>query len=395
MGDTTPRRRRVLTLLWRVSVVALFLLLILKWGVVDGYEVRGNSMHPLLRDRDGEADKIVVFKRHFDLFAPERFGLVVFDRPEREAGSNLPANLQGDRFVKRSVAFPGETVLVRDGDLFVLGPDGSGSLELPLKRPLPVLLEMMQTVSRLDPARFSKTPWSLPKGRSQEGGWLVVDAANGEAGLIRYGELIRDDWVDEAGQLQLGGSRVHDVAISFRVIPDGAVRLVAELREAGDHFTAVLECGKPFKIFRRRGPSNEQELGAAGAGLTPGKEAQVRFLNVDNRLILLVDGVLVLDLAYERNTEVVGLASNVPALGVEGGVAKLREIEIQRDVHYTESDCKYGVSEPFKVPEGEFFLLGDNSVNSRDSRHFGSIPKDRFVGRPFLILHPFHRFRAL
>ncbi|MFH0946214.1 MAG: S26 family signal peptidase [Planctomycetota bacterium] len=395
MDDTTPRRRRILTLLWRASVVALFLLLILKWGVVDGFEVRGNSMLPLLRDREGEPDKIVVFKRYFDLFAPERFGLVVFDRPEREAGSSFPANLQGDRFVKRLVAFPGEKVLVRDGDLFVIAKDGSGSLDQPVKRPLAVLLEMMQTVSRLDPGHPSGTPWSLPKGCHREGEWLVVDGSNGEAGLIRYGELIRDDWVDEAGRLQLGGSRVNDVAVSFRVVPEEGVRLVAELREAGDHFTAVLACGEPFRIFRRRGPSDAEELGAAGTGLAPGKEAQVVFLNVDNRLILLVDGVQVLDLPYEWNTEVVGLASNVPALGVSGGVARLREIEILRDIHYTENDCRFGVREPFEVPEGEYFLLGDNSVNSRDSRHFGSIPKERFVGRPFLILHPFHRFRAL
>jgi len=52
---------------------------------------------------------------------------------------------------------------------------------------------------------------------------------------------------------------------------------------------------------------------------------------------------------------------------------------------------KFGVEEPYKVPENCFFVLGDNTANSNDSRFFGSIPLSDLIGKAYKIYWPIGR----
>ena len=51
----------------------------------------------------------------------------------------------------------------------------------------------------------------------------------------------------------------------------------------------------------------------------------------------------------------------------------------------------YGV-EPTLVPEGCFFVLGDNSANSFDSRYWGFVKEADIIGVPYLRVWPLNRF---
>ena len=48
---------------------------------------------------------------------------------------------------------------------------------------------------------------------------------------------------------------------------------------------------------------------------------------------------------------------------------------------------------PMIIPEGEYFMMGDNRGNSQDSRYWGTLPKDRFIGRAVFLFWPFTRIK--
>ncbi len=50
---------------------------------------------------------------------------------------------------------------------------------------------------------------------------------------------------------------------------------------------------------------------------------------------------------------------------------------------------------PFTVPEDNYFMLGDNRGNSQDSRFWGFLQKDRFVGKAVFLFWPFTRMKNL
>jgi signal peptidase I len=51
--------------------------------------------------------------------------------------------------------------------------------------------------------------------------------------------------------------------------------------------------------------------------------------------------------------------------------------------------------DPFKVPRGDFFVMGDNRRDSYDSRYWGPLPGDYVVGRAFVRMWPLDRVGLL
>lgn len=82
----------------------------------------------------------------------------------------------------------------------------------------------------------------------------------------------------------------------------------------------------------------------------------------------------------------------------DGGVyvdGKKLEGEPIKDIFYY-SRGEYGQEDKaVEVPRGYFYVLGDNSPNSMDSRYWGFIPDRNLVGKAFIIHWPLNRIRLI
>ena len=132
-----------------------------------------------------------------------------------------------------------------------------------------------------------------------------------------------------------------------------------------DDGTATEPQGNVIERFLR---SLSSGLGVAPAGE---KDYIKRIIGLPGETIEMRDGVVIVD------------GVKVPeALTTEGGYLA------ERDPN------DFG---PVTVPDGQYFMMGDNRQNSSDSRfpQLGTIPRDDIIGRAFVTIWPPSRLRLL
>ena len=74
-------------------------------------------------------------------------------------------------------------------------------------------------------------------------------------------------------------------------------------------------------------------------------------------------------------------------IGARNLRVSLSHVTLYRDIYYTLPD---GPVAEYQLARGEYFVLGDNSPVSIDSRHWEhpGVPRDAFIGKPLLVHLP-------
>jgi signal peptidase S26 family len=128
-----------------------------------------------------------------------------------------------------------------------------------------------------------------------------------------------------------------------------------------------------------------REVGRAeDVALPDGVPTTVSFAQVDYVLRLSVGGRLVLrhDLPAPEVPKRDALASSA-IVRVSDGVAWIDPQRLERDVYYVQE-----APDVEELGPDQYFMLGDNSSNSSDSRSNGPVHRSRLVGSPLLVVWP-------
>jgi len=57
--------------------------------------------------------------------------------------------------------------------------------------------------------------------------------------------------------------------------------------------------------------------------------------------------------------------------------------------------AEYATYRPLTLGKGQLFVLGDNRNNSNDSRYWGTVPRERVIGKAAFVFWPLHRIRIV
>jgi len=115
------------------------------------------------------------------------------------------------------------------------------------------------------------------------------------------------------------------------------------------------------------------------------EKVSYRFREPTRTEIVVVDRP---DMTEKLIKRVIGLPGDT--LFIEGGIVFINGEPLEEPYVYN-PDRR---TEPSQViPEGHYFVMGDNRGNSNDSRNFGAIPLDQLVGRAWVRYWPLTDFK--
>ncbi len=326
-------------------------------------------------------DRILVNKFIYKLRPPRRWEVIVFKFPGKPELN----------YIKRLIGLPGEKIEIRNGDIFID--------DRIARKPPEAQRAMWRLVhdSRLPekdgggdrgPAwKIVSGNWSLAEGRFEA-------RAGADDAWLAYGRKIKDlNAYNEIGNTG-GQSTVGDLRLAFQVTVGTASHgagIRARLTEDDDQ----LEIFYPCTASGTATTEAEATLTHHGKVLGRAKvEAAVAGLvlafdlaRVDDGVRLEVNGaeVFAFDLpSAEGLTQASGAS-----FGARGTSAVFESVTLSRDVYYLPFvKGSTSVRFPYRVPEKGYFVLGDNSSNSTDSRVWETLTEDHIVGRAFLVFWP-------
>jgi len=346
---------------------------------------------------DLAGDRVLVDKSIFQFRPPRRWEVVAFRHPE-QAGRTV---------VKRVAGLPGESIQIRHGDLYADGRIQRKTL--PQQRALAVPVYDAEFPPPLEPslpprwqADRPDTSWDSADGRfthpavpdEESIDWLTYGHWHRLGG--RPGQTCPGPVRDNCGYNQTRPRRIEDLhpvadlLLSFRLVKTfGRGLLVVRATDGRTEFQARIDPQR-----RRYEVSADGRAIAAGSGKLPRKtgELAVEMSLFDRQLLLAFDGRPVVTYPCVCSDRPLRPSCRPLAIGSLGLGLEIRGLRVSRDVYYTRPlgpEARWGLDNPVRLGPEEYYVLGDNSPVSQDSRTWPggpAVPDNFLVGKPLAVL---------
>ncbi len=332
--------------------------------------------------------KILVNKAGILVRPPKRWDVIVFKFPEKKQGQDRK------NYIKRLIGLPNENLLIRNGDIYANGKIARKELDVIHAMSFEVFnSELSQKWEKFIPWE-SDDNWKLSAER------LQVRAHKGES-QAEFNKYITSalPYPDPDASDHSSKSDVNDVGYQLTVSCSGEGEFFCSIDNGAHCFRFTLPVGSKGKAKLLM---DDNEIKTASVRLKPSKSYDVEFLDVDDRVLALLDGEEIFRFDYDSDPTLANSARIL--LGTVNTAARIEKIRVYRDIYYT---CKgeYAVydssgsiiPEESSLPLGpdEYFALGDNSASSSDSRVWGTVPAQNMLGRAFIIFWPIPQVRFI
>lgn len=400
-----------------------------------------------------QGDQLLVYKNAYSFRPPRRWEVVVFRNPSKPTQA----------YVKRAVGLPGETVAIREGDVYVGGRIQRKPLSIQRGVRIPVFDNSHKPTGDAEwQSRWISEPGRV-QWRVREDGFEAAARAPGDTAWLRYRHWVRSGGVHktevplqrlpdgvhlpggastsirfdvEAGRLWCIGALsatardrllalsdeprfaaaverlyrdshvapvtdvygynrssgglppvpVRDLMLSAELTLRGSGRLVVQMTDGGKLFECVIDVGGKKAELREDGsqvPVRTAELPAKIAGRSVLFEMSL----FDRQVLVALDGESLFPAwPIGGNAEVHEPARNPVRIGAEDLSVQIASLKLFRDVHYTR---KAGARQ-YRLGSDEYFMLGDNSPVSFDSRSWppGAVRSRLLLGKAFIVHLP-------
>lgn len=364
----------------------------------------GCPENPLEHAAGLPGDGLLLDRSVYSWRTPQRWEIAAFRHPAA-----------ADRVcVKRVVGLPGDGVEVRQGDVYVDGQIQRKTLDQ--QRAMAILVHdagYQPAQHPALPARWfgedASTRWGGHAGRfayapaKEQGGfdWLVYRHWRRVPNAPGQVEVVPVD--DTTGYNRRHPRRVEEVVpvrdlmLSFDVLEAwGDGRLAVRMTDGATEFefrASASTGGYQARLDGRVLPD--------GVGRLPGPihGARFEFSTIDRQYLVAMDGAVMGTWEIPSDVGSNGATAEPFQIGASRLGLVIENLRLFRDVYYTQPTgfrARWGVGRPVQLGADEFFVLGDNSVVSEDSRTWPGGPgvaATFLIGRPLVVHFPLRPLR--